>query len=216
MRLDSLNKHLYQINWFGVAGGILIITVIIVSLNFPWWQLDIAEGAVKINVSPMNTNIGLLGTNFKIPLIHALNIGSICTFLCSGIIMFIYSIAPTKPYAKDLLDFAWRKPIYSVITSTLCISLIILVAQATLDMNIPIIGTANVTLPTEQFIDGVGINVTASAAFKWPLYLAITAASLCILARIYHKKITHHLQSQKYNKLFSTHGKFKDLSNINH
>jgi hypothetical protein len=197
MRFDSLTKHLRQINWFGIAGSILIFFVIIVSLNFPWWQLNVAEGAVKINVSPMNTNIGLLGTQFKIPLIYALNIGSICTFLCSGIIMFIYSIFSTKPYAKDLLDFAWRKPLYSVITSTLCITLIILISRAIFElsfgvsMNVPIIGTENVTIPT-QFTEGVGINVIASAAFQWPLYLAITAASLCIFARIYHKKITKY------------------------
>jgi len=187
---NSLNKHhLYQINWFGIAGSILIIIVILVSLHFPWWQLTIAEGGVKINVSPMNTNIGLFGAQFKIPLIYALNIGSICTFLCSSIIMLLYSIAPTKPYAKDLLDFAWKKPLYSVITSTLCVSLMILIARTILDMHIPLIGTENVTLPM-QFTEGAGITVTASAAFQWPLYLAITAASLCIIAKIYHKKIT--------------------------
>jgi hypothetical protein len=79
--------------------------VIIVSLYHPWWQLTIGD-AVKINVSPMYTNFGLLGTHFAIPLLYALNIGSILTFLCSGIIMLIYSLAPTKSYAKELLDFS--------------------------------------------------------------------------------------------------------------
>ncbi|MCL2134287.1 MAG: hypothetical protein FWH37_01870 [Candidatus Bathyarchaeota archaeon] len=187
MKLCNLRNYLFKVNWFGVVGGVLTLSVIVVSLYYPWWQLTIGEDTVKVNVSPMNTNFGLLGTSFTIPLIYALNIGSILTFLCSGIIMLIYSITPNKSYSKVLLDFAWKKPLYSVITSTLCLSLIVLIARAFLDMEIPLIGTAAVTLPT-QFTEGVSISVMATAAFQWPLYLAITAASLCILAKIYHKK----------------------------
>jgi hypothetical protein len=187
MTASNLNKTLSQINWFGVAGGILTLTVIIVSLYYPWWQLTVGEDTVKINVSPMNTNFGLFGLRFVIPLIYALNIGSILTFLCSGIIMLIYSITPKRPYAKTLLDFAWKKPLYSVITNIICLSLIILTARLTYNMNIPLIGTSTIILPT-QFTGGVNISVLAKAAFQWPLYLAITTALLCITAKIYH----HH------------------------
>ncbi|MDR2707880.1 MAG: hypothetical protein LBB87_03960 [Nitrososphaerota archaeon] len=189
MQIKNFSKYLYTLNWFGIAGGILTLTVIIASLYHPWWQLTIGA-AVKINVSPMYTNFGLLGTHFTIPLLYALNIGSILTFLCSGIIMLIYSLAPTKSYAKELIDFAWKKPLYSVITSTTCLSLIILIAQAILDMHIPLIGTSLVTIPTQFTTEGVSITVLATSAFQWPLYLAITTAALCILARIYHKKLT--------------------------
>jgi F0F1-type ATP synthase membrane subunit a len=103
--------------------------------------------------------------------------------------MLIYSINPTKPYAKELLYFAWKKPLYSVITSTLCLSLMVLIAQTLFKMNIPLTGTAIVTLPPE-FTEGVSISVLATSAFQWPLGLALTAATLCIIARIYHKKTT--------------------------
>jgi len=195
LRPENLNKHLTRFNWIGIVSGILTLIVIISSLYYPWWQLTIGN-AVKINVSPMNTNFGLLGAHFVIPLIYALNIGSILTFLCSGIIMFIYSIAPTKSYSKELLDFAWKKPLYSVITSTLCLSLIVIVARTIFYMNIPLIGTEIVHLPA-QFTEGVTINVIVTTAFKWPLYLAITTALMCITAKIYHKKI---IQQQKTTK----------------
>ena len=71
---------LNRINWFGVAGGALTLIVIVVSYYNPWWQLVIGENLMKINASPMNTNFGLLGNQFTIPLISALNIGSILTF----------------------------------------------------------------------------------------------------------------------------------------
>jgi hypothetical protein len=189
MKLDHLNRHLSRINWFGVAGGILTLIVILVSIYNPWWRLTIGEDTVKINVSPMNTNFGILGSHFTIPLIYALNMGSILTFLCSGVIMLIYSINPTKPYAKTLLNFAWKKPLYSVITNIICLTLIVIVAQTIFDMNIPIIDTKIVNLPS-QYTEGVNISVLVTTAYQWPLYLALTAALLCITAKIYHKTTT--------------------------
>jgi hypothetical protein len=179
-----------RINWFGVAGGALTLIVIVVSLYNPWWQLTIGENLMKVNASPMNTNFGLLGTQFTIPLIYALNIGSILTFLCSGIIMLVYSVIPDKSYAKDLLGFSWKKPLYSVIFSVVGLSVIILIAQTVLGIRIPLIGTNNIILPS-QFTMGVNISVLVSSAFQWPFYLAIVAAGLCITARIYHRKLAN-------------------------
>ncbi|MGD6808620.1 MAG: hypothetical protein ACQCN3_02870 [Candidatus Bathyarchaeia archaeon] len=178
-----------RINWFGIAGGALTLLVILVSLYNPWWQLTIGENLMKVNASPMNTNFGLLGTQFTIPLIYALNIGSILTFLFSGIIMLIYSVMPTKPYAKDLLGFAWKKPLYAILSSVVGLAVIILIAQITFGLDIPLVGTSNVILPS-QFTMGANISVLVSSAFQWPLYLAAVAAGLCITARIYHRKVS--------------------------
>jgi hypothetical protein len=177
-----------KINWFGVAGGSLTLLVIAASLYNPWWQLTIGENLMKINASPMNTNFGLLGTQFTIPLIYALNIGSILTFLFSGIIMLIYSFMPTKSYSKDLLGFCWKKPLWSVIFSFAGLFIIIVIAGTILGIQIPLMGTGTLILPS-QFTMGVNISVLVSSAFQWPFYLAITAAALCIIARIYHRKL---------------------------
>jgi hypothetical protein len=176
-----------RVNWFGVAGGALTLIVIVVSYYNPWWQLIIGENLMKVNASPMNTNFGLLGNQFTIPLISALNIGSLLTFLFSGTIMLIYSFLPTKPYAKDLLGFAWKKPLWSVIFSFAGLFIIIVIAASLLGIDIPLVGTGTVILPS-QFTMGVNISVLVSSAFQWPFYLAITAAVLCIIARIYHRK----------------------------
>jgi hypothetical protein len=185
--------QLNRVNWFGVAGGALTLAVIVVSLYNPWWQLTIGENLMKVNASPMNTNFGLLGTQFTVPLIYALNIGSILTFLFSGTIMLIYSFMPTKPYAKDLLGFAWRKPLYSVLFSVVGLTVIILIAQTILGINIPLVGTSTVILPS-QFTMGANISVMVSSAYQWPFYLAIVAAGLCITARIYHRKVSRPLE----------------------
>ena len=181
--------QLSKINWFGIAGGVLTLVVIAVSLYYPWWQLTIGENLMKVNASPMNTNFGLLGTQFTIPIIWALNIGSILTFLFSGIIMLIYSVIPTKSYSKELLGFAYKKPLYSVVFSVVGLLIITLIAQAAIGISIPLMGKAMIILPS-AFTMGVNISVLVSAAFQWPFWLAITAAILCISARIYHRKLS--------------------------
>ena len=60
-------------------------------------------------------NFGLSGSQFTIPLIWALNLITILTFTACGIVMLIYSLVPTKPYAKQLLGFSWKKPLYTVV-----------------------------------------------------------------------------------------------------
>ena len=98
------------INWFGVAAGVTTLLVVAVSLFVPWWQLSVGEDLVQVNASPVNTNFGLFGTPFTVPLIWALNLVSILTLVASGAIMLLYSVVPTKPYAKELLGFSYKKP----------------------------------------------------------------------------------------------------------
>ncbi len=66
-----------EINWFGLAGSITIFLLIIISLFVPWWQLTVGDDLVRANASPLNTNFNFAGDAFTIPIILALNIGSI-------------------------------------------------------------------------------------------------------------------------------------------
>ena len=181
--------QLKKINWFGLVGGILILVVLAVSIYFPWWQLIIGENLLKVNASPVNTNFGLLGTQFTVPIIWALNIGSILTFLTSGIIMLIYSLVPTKSYSKDLLSFAYKKPLYSVVLCVVGLVIITLIAQAAVGISIPLTGIATIILPASLTM-GINLSVIVSAAFQWPFWLAVVAAGLCITARVYHRKLS--------------------------
>ena len=104
-----------KINWFGLAAGIITLIVLVISFYVPWWQLTIGENLIKVNASPVNTNFGLFGTQFTVPLIWALNLISILTFTASGLVMLIYSLNPTKSYSKHLLGFSYKKPLYVLI-----------------------------------------------------------------------------------------------------
>src|SRR5208337_1929718 len=177
-----------SINWFGLSAGIIILIVLVISFYVPWWQLTIGENLIKVNASPVNTNFGLFGTQFTVPLIWALNLISILTFTACGLVMLIYSLNPTKSYSKHLLGFSYKKPLY-VLISFVAVLVAIIAIAGFLGLSIPLMGSATLSLPTQFMPTGLSINALVSGSFQLPFYLAIVAAALCIAARLYHKNL---------------------------
>ncbi len=181
-----------RINWFGLAAGIVILAVLVISLFIPWWQLTIGNNLLKISASPVNTNFALLNLNFTVPLLWAWNLVSILIFVVAGALMLLYSIFPNKSYSKELLCFSYKKPLYIVIS--FFIGLIAMVAIAgVIGLNVPIVGKSNLALPSQFMPNGLSISALVSAGFQLPFYLAITAAALCVAARIYHDRVAKPL-----------------------
>jgi hypothetical protein len=177
-----------KINWFGFAGGALTILVIVVSLVYPWWQLTVGDDLIKVNASPVNTNFGFLDASFTIPFIWALNVIGLLTLLLSGVAMIIYSVMPTKSFAKPLLDFGYKKPLFTFLFFVIGLLVVTVILQTVLSINLPLMGSATSTLPI-PFASGVTLTVLLSAGFQWSFWLAAVAAGLCIVARLYHGKV---------------------------
>ena len=182
-----------SINWFALTAGIIVLIVLVISLYLPWWQLTIGTSLIKVNASPVNTNFNVLGTQFTIPLIWALNLVSILTFTASGLVMLIYSLIPTKPYAKDLLSFSYKKPLYAVVGFAVGL-IIIVVGVGHFGLSVPLMGSATLTLPANWTM-GATVSALVSGNFLLPFWLAIAAAALCIVARLYHG----HLKTVQIN-----------------
>lgn len=176
-----------KINWLGIAAGVVTLVALAFAFINPWWQLTIGEKLIKINASPVNTNFGLFGTQFTIPLIWTLNLIMILMFTASGVIMLIYSVMPEKPYARHLLGFAWKKPLYSVISFVAGL-LIILLLAGHFGLYLPINGSATVNLPS-SWTQGASVSALVSASFQTSFWIAIVAVALCVAARLYHEEI---------------------------
>ncbi|MEM4733657.1 MAG: hypothetical protein QXD70_03920, partial [Candidatus Bathyarchaeia archaeon] len=185
-----------EINWFGLAGSITIFLLIIISLFVPWWQLTVGDDIVKANASPLNTNFNFAGDVFTIPIIWALNIGSIISLAAGGIAIMIYSIKPTRSYSKRLLGFGYRKPLYSLLFFMAGLILITVLVKSIFGLDVPLVGSSETMLP-KSMTQGITIAIKMAADFIWPFWLAIMAAGLCIAARIYHKKIASAEQTAK-------------------
>jgi hypothetical protein len=183
-----MSSMLAKINWFGFAGGALTILMLVISMFYPWWQLTVGDDLIKINASPVNTNFGFLDTSFTIPFIWALNVIGLLTLLLSGVAMLIYSVMPTKSFAKPLLDFGYKKPLFTFLFFVIALVVVTMILQAVLSINLPLMGSATNTVPI-PFASGVTLTVLLSAGFQWSFWLAAVAAGLCIAARLYHKKV---------------------------
>lgn len=177
-----------RINWVGLAGGVATIVVVVVSLFYPWWQLRVGDGLVTANASPLNTSFDVLGTSFTMPLLWALNMASVFTFLVSGITMIIYSLMPAKSYSKQLLGFAYKKPLYTVLSFVIFLFVSMLLVQVLLHFTVPLAGSTSSAFPI-PLAQGTTVSVFISAGFQLPFWLATVAAGLCIAARIYHKRV---------------------------
>ncbi|MCW4025288.1 MAG: hypothetical protein NWF01_09680 [Candidatus Bathyarchaeota archaeon] len=176
-----------QINWVGVAGGAVTLVTVAVSWFAPWWQLTVGDSLVKANVSPINMNLDLFGTSFMVPLITALNIITITTLLTSAICLLVYSFNTEKPYAKTLLDFAYKKPFYVLVAFLAGLIVVVFSLQYMFGMNIPLLGSGTITLPT-VYTANATIIADATGMFQLSFVLSIVAVALCIATKFYHPK----------------------------
>ncbi len=180
---------LLRFNWLGLAGGITVLVVVVVSLFYPWWQLEVGENLVTASVSPLNTSFDVLGSGgFTVPLLWAANLVGVLTLLMSGIVMVIYSLFPVKTYSKTLLCFAYKKPLYMVLSFVIILFVSAFLIQALVHFEVPLSGSVKSVLPI-PFVQGTTVSVLISAGFQWPFWLAVIAAGLCIAARVYHRRV---------------------------
>ncbi len=179
-----------QLNYIALFAGILSLILIAVSMYVPWWVFTVGDPAIAtVNFSPVNFNFSLFDTLLVVPLIWALNLACLLILLAGGIAMLIYSAFPTKTYAKPLLGFGYRKPLYAVIL--FIAELVVLYSAATVltGVGFPLAGSGAMQLPAQLAPGDITVSVNVSAAFGWTFYFAIAVAALCIVARFYHKKV---------------------------
>lgn len=181
--------NIKEINWFALVGAVLLLVLVPVSIYVSWWRLVIGDNLFFVNTSPVNTHFGLMGSEFVMPMIWATNVIGMLTLTVSGIVLLIYSLFPAKSYSIDLLSFGYRKPLYIVITYVVALVVTTMIVQNFSGMNLPLSGTFNVVLPSSLTM-GVNVSVVVFSAFQWPFWLAIAAAVICIVARVYHGRVS--------------------------
>jgi hypothetical protein len=177
-----------KMNWLGLAGGIAVLVLIVISFFVPWWQLLAGDNLVTANVSPIYTYFDFAGNSFTIPLLFAVNISCILLLAVGGTIILLYSARPAASYSRTLLKFSFWLPLVGVILFVLGLVLITLVAKSLWGVDIPLLGSAKVTLPS-SVTQGTTVSVLLTAGFQWPFVLALAAAVLCFWARFYDKNI---------------------------
>ena len=177
-----------KVNWFGLAGGIAVVLLIIVSIFVPWWQLLIGDDILKANVSPIYTNFDFIGGSFTIPLLLALNVGCTILLAVGGTVILVYSLKPNVSYSKVLLKYGYWQPLFAVVIFIVGLVAITLVVKSVWSIDVPLMGSGLIPLPANM-TQGTTVNVLMQAGFQYPFILALAAAVLCIAAKFYDRKI---------------------------
>jgi hypothetical protein len=175
------------VNWVGLAAGAVTVLLLLVSLFAPWWQLYIGDGLVTVNASPIYTNFGLFGAVFLMPLITAFNVATVAILALSASAILIYSLNPTKSYAKTLLDFSYKKPLYAIIAFLAGLIVVTFSLHFSLNIDIPLFGADKIVLP-QSFTGDAAVSANVNGAFQWPFVLAVAAAVLSVAAKFTHKR----------------------------
>ena len=177
-------------NPIALVAGILTLVLISTSIFVPWWSLRVGTPTIaSIEVSPVNLNLALMGNSLIFPLIYALNIASAITLAAGGMIMIIYGLKPNKPYSMKLLGWGYKKPLFAVILFSAGLLVMFFLVPHFSGFTIPLTGSSILSLPQGMGPDGTNISVNVSAGFGWPFYIAIVVAGLCVVTRVYHRKI---------------------------
>jgi len=186
-----------KINALALSAGVATLVLIAASYFIPWWQLTVGNPALAtVNFSPLNINFAIFDEIITVPLIWALNISCLLALLAGGLILIIYSVVPTKPYASKLLGYGYKQSLIAVILFVIEVVGLTLSVKAFTGFDFPLIGSGKVGLPAGLAPAGISISVDVSAAFLWPFYLAIAVTVLCVAARIYHRKIAKEPSTQ--------------------
>jgi hypothetical protein len=197
-----------KINWIGLAAGITTLVLVVASLYIPWWQMSVdkitvgnsasplisfentGELQLGASLSPVSTNVNFLDASFTVPLIWAYNMVGLLFLLTCGIVMLIYSVLPDKPYSKHLIGFAYKKPLLMIIFFAVPLVAFPLILQAILKVSVPLNGTTTLALPMGFFGADMSVSATVTTGFLWTFWLAIIAAALCLVTRIYYKRFS--------------------------
>lgn len=197
--LNIENLHIKDVNWFALVGGALTLVLAVASLFVPWWQVTVGQTLARIGFSPVSLSTNILGYSVALPIIVAVGWMFMVLLVSAGVVLVFYSIVPSKPYSKRLLGFGYKKPLGTLIAFLVLLVLMtnsgtifgMMLGSSSLsgaDLNVPWTGTKTLQLPSSMTQGEVG-GIIVSAEFGWTFWLAVVVGGLCVVARLYHKKL---------------------------
>jgi len=179
--------ELRKLNWFGIASGVAAAVLLLLSIAYaaPWWQLSIAEGLGRVDVSPLDINAQFLGLDVEIPILWYLTLSGKLIMLAAIVALFACSAFPENRYAKNLLGYGYKRPLIMVVVLVVILIILTALVGLILPIKVPFLGGQTTTLT----FDGANVSVPISASFTWVFWLAVATAALALLARVYHRRI---------------------------
>jgi len=179
--------NIKMVNWPGLTCAVAATALVLLSFLYasPWWQVEVGDDVARANLSPLDYNANLLGTSVEMPIIWFVNLGCKLTFIACAVAFFVYSVNTRKSYSKNLLNFAYKKPIIIFILFVVMLVVASYIARSFIGVGVPLYGTSTPRMSVGE----VTADIPISTSFTWVFWLAATTTVLALVAKIYDWKV---------------------------
>ncbi len=204
MEKEDFLSQLSLINWFGIAGGCLMLILPFVGA---WWRFGAGTGVLELSLSPFYYSFTAVGESLSSQLVNYVILGAKLVAIIGGVFMITGSVASSRWWGRKLLKWGSLKVLW-LLVSLLAVILIgtifaneflpSLLSQASgggVSLNLPYlwgVGQAEI-----QMGEGAKLTAPLTAEFTPTFLLAIATVDLGIGARIYNGRISDKVQSRK-------------------
>ncbi len=189
------------INWFGVAGGVLML---ILPFSGPWWQAHAGDGMMDLSFSPFDLHLSILDQSMESPLVNYALLAAKLTVLVGGLLLVLGSIFTGRWWSKHLMKFGATKVFWMVVGMVLLlvmgaflanrflptlVSSIVKEGNIDIDVEIPYLSGESSGITVQAGSTAVNVPITTFLTSRF--WIATVVGFLGIAARVYHRKFTH-------------------------
>jgi len=183
-----------KINWPGVIAGVLVIALPFLEL---WWKFMLGTEAVTMSLSPFGVETSIFGEAISSPLFWWLCLGLKLGVVYLGVLLLTGSVLSVSEryaaIAELFVRFSARKLLWLVVAFVaMLLTVIVLVNQLPEMFGLPfqlqlpyLIGRSSVSAGVE----GIRLATVVSMEFTKAFAVAVLAAALGIVARVYQKRL---------------------------
>ncbi|MCD6206725.1 MAG: hypothetical protein J7J06_01895 [Methanosarcinales archaeon] len=182
-----------KVNLPGVIAGLL--TIALPSLG-AWWHLAIGSDAVIVSASPFEMEFLVFGVDMVSPLFRWICVGLKLGVVYTGIVLLTGSLlASSDQYSKTarlLINFGSSKLMYLVAMFTIGLIATTILANQSSDL-LPVQAQLPYLVGSETIdviVEGVHLMIPISMNLAGAFGVAVSAAALGIVSRIYQKRIS--------------------------
>lgn len=187
------------VNWFGLIAGVLMLALPFLG---PWWRFTAGTGAADVALSPFDMSFSILGQTVHSSFIEIFLLAAKIGMVIAGAFMVAGSVFPKSWWGRQLVRYGMMKPLWTLVF--LIVMLVIgavlmnsilpgmmsgMMGQTggdvTMDISMPYISGSSVSTIEVQ---GMAIiKAPINAWLTWKFWIAICAAVMGVMARIYQR-----------------------------
>ncbi|KXB07670.1 hypothetical protein AKJ51_00560 [candidate division MSBL1 archaeon SCGC-AAA382A20] len=195
---ESTTDRLVLVNWFGIAGGVLMLALPFLGA---WWTAAAGDGVITVSFSPFFYRFTVIGETLTSTLVNYMILAAKLTVLVGGVFLILGSVFSFKWWGRKLVRWGCLKVMWMAVLLVVSLFLGSLLfnrfldsilanftgGEVPLEFSLPyLIGKGQAIADVQQ---GITLKAPIQMRFTPAFIIAILTAALGIGAKIYNSKV---------------------------